>query len=165
MLLVPHLYFGQSAFLPLAALTGHCQVSEFYPVSTLEIGSIVRVCHFILWTPPALLQVWVFFLLCWRAFPLCKYTLLSACLLHFIKDPISMFYVHYRWYGLFTSLWRSTKLSLHSGQTKTFEDIILGFRKHWSIIIWIFFAIFWHFRRPKSQSINWKTKLTDENNH
>lgn len=40
--------FVQSAFLPPIVLTGHCQGSEVYPVSTLEIGSAVGVCQSIL---------------------------------------------------------------------------------------------------------------------
>lgn len=44
-LLVLHLCFGQSAFLPPAVLTGHVQDSRFYPVSTSEIRSTVRVCR------------------------------------------------------------------------------------------------------------------------
>lgn len=46
MWMVPHLYFGQSRFLP---STGHCQYFEFYPVSTWGITSTVRVCQFTLW--------------------------------------------------------------------------------------------------------------------
>lgn len=48
--------FVQSAFLPPIVLTGHCQDSEGYPVSTLEIGSAVGVCRSILWKPKALLH-------------------------------------------------------------------------------------------------------------
>lgn len=43
--LVLHLCFGQSAFLPPAVLTGHVQDLRFYPVSTSEIRSTVRVCR------------------------------------------------------------------------------------------------------------------------
>lgn len=64
-LLVLHLCFGQSAFLPPTVLTGHVQDSRFYPVSTSEIRSTVRVCH----CQPAIMHLswWQSFVLCVQA--------------------------------------------------------------------------------------------------
>ena len=64
-LLVLHLCFGQSAFLPPAVLTGHVQDSRFYPVSTSEIRSTVNICRF----QPAImgLSLWLSCVLCVEA--------------------------------------------------------------------------------------------------